>query len=62
MTKNEKEWQGMRKSDNKWQWVKASESKWYNEWKQHSTLQRMDDCHPFYEKADKLLQGMDGYN
>ena len=37
-------------SDNKWQWVTSSDSKWYNKWKRHSTLQKMDDCHSFYDK------------
>ena len=50
VTTNQKEWQQMRKSENKWQWVTAWDSKWYSEWKQHNTLQRTDDCHPFYDK------------
>ena len=58
--RNEKEWQRMRKSNNKWQWVTASDSKWYNEWKQQSTLQRMDDCHPFYDK-NRYTTSKDGW-
>ena len=50
MTTSDNEWQRMATSCNKWQWVTASDSKWYNKWKRHSTLQRMDDCYPFYGK------------
>ena len=60
VTTNEKKWQRMRKSDNEWHWVTVSESKWCNEWKQHSTLQRMDDSHPFYDK-NRYTTSRDGW-
>ena len=40
-------------SDNKWQQMTMSGSEWqqwHNELKRHSTLERMDDCHPFNNK------------
>ena len=61
ITKNDNEIQRITRSDNKWQWVTANDSKWYNEWKWHSTLQRMDDCHKT-QKKDTLLQRMDDCN
>ena len=35
----------------------TSDNKWYNEWKQHSTHQRMDDCHPYYDKNRYTTSG-----
>ena len=40
-------------SDNEWQQIAMGDSEWpqwYNQWKRHSTLQRMDDCRPFNDK------------
>ena len=47
------EWQRVKMSDKEWQRMAMSDSKWeqwYSEWKRHSTLQRMDDCHHFNDK------------
>ena len=62
VTANDNEWQCMTASENKWQWVAAHDRKWYNEWKRHSTVQRMDDCHQKNRKRDTLFQGMNGCN
>ena len=42
-TTSDNEWQQVAMSDREWQ-------QWYNQWKRHSTLQRMDDCRPFNDK------------
>ena len=44
-TTNENEWQRMAVSD-------SEGEQWYSEWKRHSTLQRMDDCHHFNDKKE----------
>ena len=43
VTTSDKEWQRMAMSDSEWE-------QWYSEWKWHSTLQRMIDCHHFNDK------------
>ena len=51
-------------SDNKWQQIAMRESEWqqwYNERKRHSTLQRMDHCHPFNDKNRYTTTSSDGW-
>ena len=50
----DKEWQRMAMSDIKWE-------QWYSEWKPHSTLQRMDDCHHFNDKKRYTTTSRDGW-
>ena len=50
-------------SDNEWQQIAMSNSEWqqwYNQWKRHSTLQRMDDCRPFNDKNRYTTTARDG--
>ena len=50
----------------------TNDNEWYNQWQQvimsgttneNGTvhLKKMDDCHPYYDKTDTLLQGMDSF-
>ena len=66
VTTNDNEWQGVTTSgitsDNKWQQMAMRESEWrqwYNEWKRHSTFQRMDDCDPFIDKNRYITTSRD---
>ena len=51
---SDKEWQRMVMSDSKWE-------QWYSKWKQHSTLQRMDDCHHFNDEKRYSTTSRDGW-
>ena len=42
-TTSDKEWQRMAMSDSEWKQLDS-------EWKRHSTLERIDDCHHFIDK------------
>ena len=57
VTKSENEWQRVRTNGNEWQQVRAV----YSEWKRHRTLQRMDDCHHFYDKKRYNTTSRDGW-
>ena len=60
--KSDKEW--FNELYNEWQQMATGNSErqqWYNEWKQHSTLQRMDDCHPFKDKNRYTTTSRDGW-
>ena len=68
VTTNDNEWQRVvqqvTKSDNEWQQIVMSDSEWqqwYNQWKRHSTLQRMDDCRPFNDKNRYSTTSKDGW-
>ena len=57
-------WQRVKMSGKEWQWMAMSDSKWeqwYSEWKRHSTLQRMDDCHHFNDKKRYTTTSRDGW-
>ena len=71
VTTNDNEWQRVVQqvttsyttSDNEWQQIAMSDSEWqqwYNQWKRHSTLQRMDDCRPFNDKNRYTTTSRDG--
>ena len=51
---SDKEWQQLAMSDSKWE-------QWYSEWKRHSILQRMDDCHHFNYKKTYTATSRDGW-
>ena len=53
-TTSDKKWQQIAMSDREWQ-------QWYNQWKRHSTLQRMDDCRPFNDKNRYTTTSRDGW-
>ena len=72
VTTNDNEWQQVTTSgatsDKEWQRViqrvTSSDSEWqewYNQWKRHSTLQRMDDCRPFNDKNRYATTSRDGW-
>ena len=71
MTTSDNEWYEWQRatasdatSENMWQQLEMSESKWqqwYNKWKQYSTLQRRDDCHPFNNKKQYTNTSRDGW-
>ena len=68
VTMSDKEWQRVTASDtpsgNNWQQMAMIESewqKWYNEWNWHSTLQRMDNCHPCNNKNRYTATSRDGW-
>ena len=72
LTTSDNEWynkwqrvtRGNTTSDNEWQQIAMSDSEWqqwYNQWKQHSTLQRMDDCRPFNDKNRYTATSRDGW-
>ena len=68
MTTNDNEWQRVTTSyttsDSEWQQMTMRDSewqKWYNEWKRLSTLQGMDDCHPFNDKNRYTTASRDGW-
>ena len=63
-TTSDNEWQRVTKSDKEWQRMAMSYSEWdqwYSEWKRHSTLQRMDDCHHFNDKKRYTTTSRDGW-
>ena len=53
-TTSDKELRRMTMSDSEW-------DQWYSEWKPHSTLQRMDDCHHFNDKKRYTTTSRDGW-
>ena len=53
-TTSDKEWKQIAMSDSEWQ-------QWYNQWKRHSTLQRMDNCRPFNDKNRYSTTSKDGW-
>ena len=72
VTKNDNEWQRVVQqvitnnttNDNEWQQIAMSDSEWqqwYNQWKRHSTLQRMNDCRPFNDKNRYTTTSRDGW-
>ena len=58
------EWQKVTTSGKGWQEMAMSDSEWehwYSEWKRHSTLQRMDNCHHFNDKKRNTTTSRDGW-
>ena len=65
ITTNDDEWQRVVQrvttSDKVWQRIAMSDSEleqWYSEWKRHSALQKIDDCHHFNDKK-RYTNGID---
>ena len=53
-TTSDNEWQQIAMSDREWQ-------QWHNQWKWHSTLQRMDDYRSFNNKNRYTITSWDGW-